>query len=263
MLAPDSLFRKYASPRWVTWANHFSRPESAYSSRAKELVLVYGHTKTASWASLAFEHQWLQGDVEFQVDLPHIGAIDVGAHHESNTTISPRHNHGPWRPAAVTPPHSPGASARGRGNHGRGHGRRSRSRRVSTGSTSRTLKKNQTIFIDFITSAERGLRDKLHLRISLRWPSQKRMLTWERPAGSRRSTASGLITPSSKFRDGDSGTSGKNSAVDSLSDLHTEENFDIFDDEMKVIYVLSVVLTCSDFIFVGWHPSGCLAFVHP
>lgn len=89
------------------------------------------------------------------------------------------------------------------------------------------------------------------------------MLTWERPAGSRRSTVSGLITPSSKVRDGDSGTSGQNSAVDSLSDLHTEENFDLFDDEMKVIYiVLSVALTCSDFAVAGWHPSGRLAFVH-
>lgn len=198
--APDSSFKEYAASRWRSWSVFVSRPGSAYTAYAKSLVLIYGHTKTSSWASLAFETHAQEGEVKFQLDLPQLGAIDIGAHHESSSTISPRHNHGPW------PDRTSSLSVRGRDEpsrsdnnlprraRGRGNGRGRRQNRTAPGgrscpnqthserlshepedsSPSVSLHRDQAIFIDYITAAERTWRDKLHLRVSLPWPIQKR-----------------------------------------------------------------------------------------
>lgn len=99
-----SRFRIWASPRWSNWERFVARPDSDHADFARQLHLVWGHTKTSSWAAFVFQSQAGMGQVRFGFNVPNLGGINMGGFHESSHQISPRKNHGPWITSPSNPP---------------------------------------------------------------------------------------------------------------------------------------------------------------
>lgn len=87
-----------------------ARPDSDHADFARQLLLVWGHTKTSSWASLVFQSQAGMGEVRFSFNVPNIGGINMGDFHESSHEVAPKHNHGPWSISSSYSPVSTGVA---------------------------------------------------------------------------------------------------------------------------------------------------------